>query len=200
MSGLVLPKSVKDSQRYIAWVFLVLLAYGVVRWPGADWVGRIGLVIGLAVVVTGWQSFGVIAEQAYNDLLLVTDLALLASYWLLLYYAAALGDGVYMSDVSVFHTSGTIFLLYAIWDVAALAGRDTRALATAAHLRVFAVVTFFIALLFFGLAVWASGTQDIGGPPAMIRRFVAAILWSVVLVWWQVSRVVAAIRDEKVDR
>ena len=187
MKDLTLPKSVKDSQRFIAWVFLLLMCYGVVGLPTATWPGRIALMIVLLVVVTGWQSFAVIEEPVYNDVLLVTDLALLAGYWLLMYYSQRLTTLPSSADGAVFNISGMVFFLYAIWDAAALLGRDTSALATAAHLQRFVWIVLVTGAIFFALGALAAGSMmtDHG---RVILRILAASVWLLILLWWQVGK------------
>ncbi len=153
------------------------------------------LALGLSIIITGWQSFGVIPEKLYNDILLVTDLGLLATYWLFLYYCRGLVLQFGQVDATLFNISGATFFLYAIWDTAALAGRDTSALATAAHLARFAWITFVVGIIFFGLGVFSSAS--ILGNPAegWVLRVVGFSLWVGIIVWWQVSRFVAALGD-----
>src|SRR5580704_14549028 len=92
---LVLPKSVQESQRFVAWGFPALIGYGIVSIPSAvDTSGVIAVCVGVVVVLTGWLSFGIIREEQYNDVLLATDLSLLSVYFLLLYYGHLLTDSL----------------------------------------------------------------------------------------------------------
>ncbi|MEF8723425.1 MAG: hypothetical protein V5B30_12745 [Candidatus Accumulibacter delftensis] len=192
------PKSIENSQSIITWVFVLILAYGVVSLPSSDWIGRAALIIGLLMVITGWQSFGAIAEASYNDILLITDLGLLATYWLLLYYGQRLSSSSTIYDATVYNLSGTVFLLYAIWDVVALVGRDTAAKATAAHLRRFAKTSFFFALVFFLLGIAAG--QDFPFPDIIDSlRWIGLGVWIAILLWWQIGRFLAALSDNSVS-
>jgi hypothetical protein len=144
--------------------------------------------------MTGWQSFGVIAEDVYNDVLLVVDLALLASYWLFLYYASIFSSSRGQLDSTLYIISGMIFMLYAVWDIVALTGSDTSAKATAQHLAKFARITFGIALSFFVLGVVASHSSP-DNSALTWSRLLAGAIWMLVIGWWQFSRMSAAKRD-----
>ena len=83
---LVLPKSVKESQKFVTWAFPVLLGYAISSIPFAESVvGIFAIALGACIVLTGWSSFGAINEDFYNDALLTADLCLLSLYFLLIH-------------------------------------------------------------------------------------------------------------------
>ena len=196
------PKSVQESQRYVAWGFPVLLGYGAVVLTTASTHGRIAIVVSMAVIFTGWLSFGLVGESLYNDLLLVIDLALLVQYFAMLHASSALNasqSGV--ADVSLWAASASVFALYAAWDFAALLARDTRAVATALHLRRFGFICVAIAVL-----TGVAGTVIIDHDPgatwlslsrSAVSRCVLLAIWGGVLIWWHWGRVRAALRDSE---
>ena len=190
-----LPKSVKDSQKFVAWGFPCLLVYGVVSLPVTNWVGQIALIIGSMMVITGWFSFGVIEEVNYNDLLLMIDLSLLAMYWLLLFYSRHLTPGTTTDDAILYNLSGTTFFLYGLWDLTALSGRDTAAIATALHLSRFAWITFVTGLAFFGLGILSLNISDNKISWTHGLRIFALGIWLFILIWWQIGRFIAALTD-----
>lgn len=90
-----------------------------------------------------------------------------------------------------------IFALYSLWDISALVGRDTRAIATATHLRRFAKVCGAICLL-FGVGVSVLITADLGGNQALVESIGRPLLlasWIGILTWWHWGRIAAALRD-----
>jgi len=171
--------------------------YGVIALPDATFSAIVGILVCLLIVVTGWQSFGIVSEEFYNDILLMIDLSLLAAYWLLIYFCCHIGNQSGAPDVSIYLISGMIFLLYAIWDVTALVGSDTKAFATVAHLSRFAVITFLTALVFFGIGIIVTCAGGQTGPIFSLGRIIALIIWSCVLLWWQAGKFIAAARDAK---
>lgn len=194
MLPLKLPKSISDSQKYVAWAFPGLLIYAVIALPESSVVAKFAIAVCFLIIVTGWQSFGIVEERFYNDLLFIIDLSLLSCYWLLTYFCRKLSDSPGSVDQTVFAVSGTIFFLYAAWNLAAIAGSDTKALATATHLSRFAWITFSVAILFFSLVM--AVTQ--WGSSAEIRsaaRIAGICIWSAVLLWWQIGKFLAAARD-----
>lgn len=203
MKRLIIPKSVQDSQRYISWAFPALLGFGAASIPFTDGLGTVALVVAMLVVITGWLSFGMIQESQYNDALFVVDLSLLTVYCVILHYCRAISSNNYTSDPAIFNFSGTVFLLYSIWDIIALCGRDTAAVATGAHLARFAKICFLIAIVFFSLGYlsfslpsWAS---TIGIEPSTIR-LVGLIIWGGILVWWHIGRFRAALQDSDITQ
>jgi len=199
---LALPKSIQESQRYLSWVFPILLGFGISSLPATNWYGTIALSIGLVVVVTGWLSFGIIPEKAYNDVLFIVDLSLLATYWLVLYYSRSISAHNGSADSTVFNLSGVIFLLYAIWDVTALAGRDTAALATAQHLQRFIVICLGFSIAFFALGGLTQITRErawLMENPSTGLRLLGLGIWCTILVSWHVGRMRAATKDAHED-
>lgn len=196
MQPLKLPKSISDSQKYVAWAFPGLLIYAVIALPESSVTAMIAVTICFLIVVTGWQSFGIVEERFYNDLLFLVDLSLLSCYWLLTYFCKKLSDSPGPFDQTVLAVSGTIFFLYATWNLAAIAGSDTTALATAAHLSRFAWITFSTAILFFLLVItvtkWSSSTEI-----RSAARIFGILIWVAVLLWWQVGKFLAAARDTR---
>jgi len=189
------PKSINDSQSILAWLFPSLLAYSVISLPDAGLQGRVALVVCFFIVLTGWQSFGIIDEKVYNDVLLAVDLSLFASYWLLIFACRRLPDAAGAEDMPVYYISATIFLLYASWNIAALAGRDTRALATASHLRRFAITTIIVSFLFSGIGLLNTYSFTYNSAVYCVFRYSALAIWATILSMWQVGKFIAASRD-----
>ena len=191
-----LPKSVEKSQKYLTPAFPLILAYGAVQAVWATPSGRVALGVCFLVVFTGWLSFGLIGEGLYNDLLLFCDLGLIAAYIMATGFAGALGVRA-GSDVGLWAISSMIFVLYSLWDVSALIGRDTRAIATATHLRRFAKVCGVIGLL-FGVGVSVLVTADRGGQQALVEsigRPLLLVSWIGILIWWHWGWIAAALHD-----
>jgi len=194
----VFPKSITDSQQYVAWGFPALLAYVAISFPvAADWVGQVGLTIGGTIIFTGWLSFGIIPEEIYNDVLLMTDLGLLVLYCQLLYYVRLISLELYDYDYTVLSISGMIFLLYSIWDIAALKGRDTAASATEMHLKRFAYICFFLSMVFFSLAHMAFLKPNSTTELSPYCRLAGGIIWVAIVFWWHIGRMTAALCDGK---
>jgi threonine/homoserine efflux transporter RhtA len=194
-----LPKSVPESQKYVTWAFPITLGFGIAALIDANWQGRIAVIVGMCIVFTGWSSFAMIEERSYNDLLLVCDLALITTYVLLLYYGKTLPLKLGSSDLGLWTTSAATFGLYSIWDFAALIGRDTRALASSAHLRKFGFICAALAAPFAIGAIIVnqqiSSTESADADVTISLRVAILILWTLILCWWHYGRVVAALAD-----
>lgn len=182
------------------WAFPVLIGYGAVTLATSDWPGRLGVAVALLVVFTGWTSFGLIAEKAYNDLLLLVDLGLLSCYFLLIFNATNLGSELGGADAALWIVSGAVFVLYAIWDLVALAGRDTQAQATAAQLKRFAVVTGLISVFFFigsalvGVAAEKSPSNSL---VVGVARGLLLAVWILIIGWWIFGKINAALEESQ---
>jgi hypothetical protein len=196
MSSLKLPKSISDSQKYVSWAFPGLLIYAVAALPESSLAAKFAIAICFLIIVTGWQSFGIVEERFYNDLLFLIDLSLLSCYWLLIYFSAKLTNAPGILDQTVLSLSGTIFFLYAVWNIAAIAGSDTRALATAAHLSRFAWITFSTAILFFALVTIVTRWEKVD-EITFAARAIGFSIWGAILLWWQVGKFLAASKDTR---
>ncbi|MCD4654415.1 hypothetical protein K8T06_10845, partial [bacterium] len=185
-----------------SWFFPVLLGMGMVLLPSANWGGRVGIIIGMLVVFTGWSSFGLVQERLYNDLLLFIDLSLMVIYGLILIYSSDLYPWPEPISGTLWNLSGTVFFLYALWDIVVYSARDTRAIATKQHLIKFAYITFIIAVVFFtfgGVTHWHNNLIA-GESIHMLELLLTPLwigIWLSILAYWHIGRLRAAIRDSK---
>lgn len=198
---LALPKSVPESQKYMTWAFPVLIAYGAVGLAQATTTARVGLVFGIGIVFTGWSSFAVVREDDYNDLLLVCDIALVTTYLLFLYYTRGLGATLSANDVGIWVTSTAIFGFYALWDFSAFLSRDTKALASALHLKKFGWICIALSIPFAAGSMINSHLADTSASALSIKvsRSVLFAMWVGVLFYWHRGRIIAAIADARSD-
>lgn len=117
-------RSVQNARDYLSWLFPLLLVYCAVSISRASYFGLIVALIATWAVISGWMSFYLVQEEQYNDQYLITDIALLFCYFLLVDLSMKYQSDSMESDMRLWTISAATFAFYTFWNMNAWRDRD----------------------------------------------------------------------------
>lgn len=185
-----LPSSVPNAPSLISFIFPGLILFSSFLLYEADWLERLGLILTIVIIASGWTSYGLVGETTYNDVLFIGDVGLIASYVVLIRTSAELNYSL-SSIQALFAISSAIFFFYSVWGWGALAFIHGKSASSRRHFLTFVVLNLAISATFLLVSVPYLGRFV--PIPALIVLYFAT--WLGVLILWHFGRIRSAVKE-----
>ena len=188
-----IPASAPDAKRHMTWYYPVQSVAIGLCFPSINGQQKVALVVVFFIVLNGWLSDAALDSRVrYNDVLLISDLALIVSYcWL---FAEVVLGGNALAPQKLWYPSSQVFFLYALWNLGASPGGATEhTTASRRLLRRFIAIDCSLGVLcvLFGLSTSNGLFPNLGSFSLW------SILWISVLIWWHFGKLNAAMKDSE---